>query len=225
MVLGVRELNMRYLSLFSGIEAASCAWQPLEWELVGLSEIEKFPCNVLAHHYPHIPNLGDITKISDNDLKKLGSISLIVGGSPCQGFSVAGKQKGLNDVRSKLAIDYIRILHAIRPHWIVWENVPGVLSTNGGADFQRFVKEITDIGYGVCWRVLDAQYFGVAQRRRRVFLVGYLGDWRPAYEVLFESQSLSEYLETLERTKERLTTCAKGSPRKNRRLLRHEPPM
>lgn len=201
---------MRYLSLFSGIEAASCAWQSLGWELVGLSEIEKFPCNVLKRHYPKVPNLGDIAKITSDDLSKLGHIDLIVGGSPCQGFSVAGKQEGLKDERSGLAKEYIRVLSIVKPKWLVWENVPGVFGTNGGDDFRSFVKEITDIGYGICWRVLDAQYFGVAQRRRRVFLVGYLGDWRPAYKVLFECESLPRYLEALKRTKENL---AKGTKR------------
>lgn len=202
---------MRYLSLFSGIEAASCAWQPLGWELAGVCEIEKFPCNVLKHHYPDVPNLGDITQVGKAQLDALGHIDLIVGGSPCQGFSVAGKQEGLKDVRSKLAIDYLRVINTVKSKWIVWENVPGVFSTGKGMDFKLFTAALTHFGYGICWRVLDAQWFGVAQRRRRVFLVGYLGDWRPAYKVLFESQSLPGYFETLERTKERLTASAKGS--------------
>lgn len=202
---------MRYLSLFSGIEAASCAWQPLGWELAGVCEIEKFPCNVLAHHYPDVPNLGDITQITKDRLQSLGHIDLIVGGSPCQGFSVAGKQEGLKDVRSKLAIDYLRVINTVKPQWIVWENVPGVFSTGGGLDFKLFTAALTRIGYGICWRVLDSQWFGVAQRRRRVFLVGYFGDWRPSCKVLFESQSLPGYFETLQRKKERLTSCAKGS--------------
>ena len=349
---------MRYLSLFSGIEAASCAWQPLGWELKGVCEIEKFPCNVLKHHYPEVPNLGDITKFTREQLEALGPIDLIVGGSPClagdvevltnhgwkpiiritaddklwdgdhyvshcgviykgikqvmrvdgiymtpnhllyypehntwreagewftedsdddriamammedtwsylpadykyheylargrkirvvrdtakcievydildvgphnrfmirtengillahncQGFSVAGKQEGLNDIRSKLAIDYIRVINTVKPRWIVWENVPGVLSTNKGMDFRYFTEVLTHYGYGICWRILDGQWFGVAQRRRRVFLVGYLGDWRPAYKVLFESQSLPRYFETLKRKGESLARASK----------------
>lgn len=129
----------------------------------------------------------------------------------CQGFSVAGKQEGLKDVRSKLAIDYLRVINTVKSKWIVWENVPGVFSTGKGMDFKLFTAALTHFGYGICWRVLDAQWFGVGQRRRRVFLVGYLGDWRPAYKVLFESQSLPGYFETLERTKERLTASAKKS--------------
>lgn len=201
---------MRYLSLFSGIEAASCAWQPLGWELKGVCEIEKFPCNVLKYHYPQVPNLGDITKLTREQLEALGPIDLIVGGSPCQGFSVAGKQEGLNDIRSKLAIDYIRVINTVKPRWIVWENVPGVFSTNKGMDFRYFTEVLTRSGFGLCWRVLDAQWFGVSQRRRRVFLVGYFGDWRPAYKVLFESQSLPRYFATLERKREDLTRKAEA---------------
>ena len=201
---------MRYLSLFSGIEAASCAWQPLGWELKGVCEIEKFPCNVLKHHYPRVPNLGDITKLTRPQLEALGPIDLIVGGSPCQGFSVAGKQEGLNDIRSKLAIDYIRVINTINPRWIVWENVPGVFSTNKGMDFRYFTEVLTRYGFGICWRILDGQWFRTAQRRRRVFLVGYFGDWRPAYKVLFESQSLPRYFETLERKREDLARKAEA---------------
>ena len=128
----------------------------------------------------------------------------------CQGFSAAGKQGGLNDVRSRLAIDYIRVINTVKPRWIVWENVPGVFSTNKGMDLRYFTEVLTRSGYGLCWRVLDAQYARVSQRRRRVFLVGYLGDWRPAYEVLFESQSLPRYLKTLERKREDLARKAEA---------------
>lgn len=183
---------MRYLSLFSGIEAASCAWADLGWEPVGFSEIEPFPCRVLQKRFPNVENLGDICKITKERLDALGKIDLIVGGSPCQGFSVAGKMEGLNDVRSKLALEYIRIIATARPKWIVWENVPGVFSTNRGMDFRIFTHQITELGYGIAWRVFDAQYFGVAQRRRRVFLVGSLGEGgaERAAEILFEQQSL-----------------------------------
>lgn len=184
---------MNYLSICSGIEAASCAWRWLGWEPLGFSEIEKFPCSVLAHHYPNVPNLGDLTKITEDDLKRISngrSIDLIVGGTPCQDVSVAGKRAGIHGERSGLAFEYIRLLNSARPRWIVWENVPGVLSSNQGADFREFINSLNDAGYGVAWRVLDAQSFGVAQRRRRVFLVGYLGDWRPAAAVLFESEGM-----------------------------------
>ena len=129
----------------------------------------------------------------------------------CQNFSTAGNREGLKGEQSKLAIDYLRVINTVKPKWIVWENVPGVFSTGKGMDFKLFTAALTHCRYGICWRVLDAQWFGVGQRRRRVFLVGYLGDWRPAYKVLFESQSLPGYFETLERTKERLTASAKRS--------------
>lgn len=183
--------KLRYVSLFSGIEAASCAWHDLPMEPVAFSEIEKFPCNVLAHHFPNVPNLGDITKISSEQLTALGSVDLIVGGSPCQGFSVAGNRRGLDDVRSKLAQNYITTIRTVRPKWILWENVPGVLGTNGGADFKYFVKTLADVGYSLVWRVFDAQYFGVPQRRRRIFVIGYRGDGYGPAQVLFERKSLS----------------------------------
>lgn len=186
---------MRYLSLFSGVEAATLAWKPLGWSAVAFAEFDAFPSAVLAHHYPNVPNLGDVTKIEGSQYR--GTVDLIVGGSPCQGFSVAGKQLGLNDERSALALAYVRLLEEIRPRWFVWENVPGVLSTNGGEDFRAFIEKITEIGYSVSWRILDAQYVRVPgferalpQRRRRIFVVGYLGDWTYPAKVLFEPSSL-----------------------------------
>lgn len=121
---------MKYLSLFSGVEAATLAWAPLGWEPVAFAEFDAFPSAVLAHRYPNVPNLGDVTQIDGTQFR--GTVDLIVGGSPCQGFSVAGKQKGLEDPRSKLALAYVRLLDEVHPKWFVWENVPGVLSTRGG---------------------------------------------------------------------------------------------
>jgi DNA (cytosine-5)-methyltransferase 1 len=119
------------------------------------------------------------------------TVGLLVGGTPCQSFSVAGLRKGLDDPRGNLALTYVGILDKFRPQWCVWENVPGVLSSGGGRDFGAFLGALAELGYGFAYRVLDAQNFGVAQRRKRVFVVGYLGDWKPAAEVLFESESLS----------------------------------
>lgn len=179
---------MRYLSVCSGIEAATVAWQPLGWRPAAFSEIEAFPSAVLAHHYPDVPNLGDMTNFrSWPD----AAIDLLVGGTPCQSFSVAGLRKGLDDPRGNLALTYLAIAERYRPRWLVWENVPGVLSSNGGRDFGAFVGGLGQLGYGWAYRVLDAQYFGVAQRRRRVFVVGCLGDWRAAAAVLFERHCLS----------------------------------
>lgn len=177
---------MKYISLFSGIEAASVAWSPLGFEPVAFSEIDPFPKAVLARHYPEVPDLGDITKIDWSEY--VGSADIVVGGSPCQSFSIAGSRTGLNGA-SGLMWEYVRAVQTIRPEWFVWENVPGALSSSNGEDFRCLLESMDDLGYGLAWRVLDAQFFGVAQRRRRVFLVGHLGDQRAA-EVLFERESL-----------------------------------
>lgn len=180
---------MRYLSLFSGIEAASIAWEPLGWEPVAFCEIDEFPSAVLAHRWPHVPNLGDITEVDWSEFnERYGTVDVVVGGSPCQSFSVAGKREGLRG-ESGLMFEYIRAVREVRPRWFVWENVPGALSSEKGAAFGQLLTEMDGLGYGLAWRVLDAQFFGVAQRRRRVFLVGSLGSQRAA-EVLFESDSL-----------------------------------
>ena len=180
---------MNYLSVCSGIEAATVAWHHMGWKPVGFSEIEKFPRQVLAHHYPQVTNFGDMTKYKEWKLDD--SIGLLVGGTPCQSFSVAGLRKGLDDPRGNLALTYVGILDKFRPKWCVWENVPGVLSSGGGRDFGSFLGALGELGYGWAYRVLDAQNFGVAQRRRRVFVVGCLGGWESAAKVLFESESLS----------------------------------
>lgn len=179
---------MRFLSVCSGIEAASVAWNPLGWHAAAFSEIEPFPCAVLAHHYPTTPNHGDMTKFAEWPDH---AIDLLCGGTPCQSFSVAGLRKGLDDPRGNLMLTFGAIAAKYRPRWLVWENVPGVLSSNGGRDFGAFLGMLGQLGYGFAYRVLDAQYFGVAQRRRRVFVVGCLGDWRSAAAVLFERHSLS----------------------------------
>ena len=179
---------MRYGSVCSGIEAATAAWHHMGWEPAFFSEIEAFPSAVLTHHYPTVPLHGDFTTIEKN---QYGKIDLLVGGTPCQSFSVAGLRGGLDDDRGNLALEFCRLAQREQPRWIVWENVPGVLSSNGGRDFGSILGALEDLGYGLAYRVLDAQYFGVAQRRRRVFVVGYLGDWRPAAAVLFERHSMS----------------------------------
>jgi DNA (cytosine-5)-methyltransferase 1 len=180
---------MKYGSVCSGVEAATAAWHPLGWEPQWFSEIEKFPSAVLAHHYPDVPNLGDMTQFKEWPIDR--SIDLLVGGTPCQSFSVAGLRKGLDDPRGNLMLTYLAIAAQYQPKWLVWENVPGVLSSQRGRDFGTFLGALGQLGYGFAYRVLDAQYFGVAQRRRRVFVVGYLGDWRRAAAVLFERESMS----------------------------------
>ena len=207
---------MRYASLCSGIEAASVAWEPLGWQPAWFAEIEPFPCAVLSHHWPHIPNHGDMTQLVGKILN--GSVEtpdVLVGGTPCQAFSVAGLRGSLDDERGNLTLTLIRILDAIDfirarngqpPCILVWENVPGVLSTKDNA-FGCFLgglawedmpldpagKKWTNAGYvlghkrRIAWRILDAQYFGVPQRRRRVFAVASAGNTDPA-EILFERQ-------------------------------------
>ena len=181
---------MKYLSVFSGIEAASVAWEPLGWNPVGFSEIDPFASAVLAARFP-VTNYGDITKHESWDGIVRGSVDLLVGGSPCQAFSVAGLRRGLEDPRGQLSLVYLQLAARIRPRWIVWENVPGVLSADGGRAFGAFLGALVELGYGFAWRVLDAQHFGVPQRRRRVFLVARdSGDWRSCAEVLLEPKGL-----------------------------------
>jgi DNA (cytosine-5)-methyltransferase 1 len=135
-------------------------------------------------------NAGDFTKIGADDV---GAIDLLAGGTPCQSFSVAGKRAGLDDPRGNLTIEFARLAGRLRPLWLVWENVPGVLSIDDGRTFGAFLGMLVELGYGVAYRILNAQHFGVPQRRRRVFVVGHLGDWRAAAAVLLERHSLSGY--------------------------------
>jgi DNA (cytosine-5)-methyltransferase 1 len=177
------------------MEAASVAWHSLGWTPVGFSEIEPFPCAILKHRFPNTPNYGSLTEYQSWPLEP-GAIDLLVGGTPCQSFSVAGLRKGLTDPRGNLALTFLGLADKLKPRWIVWENVPGVLSSNGGRDFGSFVGALGQLGYGWAMRILDAQHFGVPQRRRRVFVVACLGDWRAAAEVLSLREGLRGYLET-----------------------------
>lgn len=211
---------MKYLSVCSGIEAATVAWRPLGWQAVGFAEIEPFPCAVLKHHYPDIPNYGDITRFRD---WPDATFDVLVGGTPCQSFSVAGLRAGLADPRGNLALTFLAIADRYRPEWVVWENVPGVLSALShaapdpcpppppldlgcdGAEvetgdeydseelhaFNAFLAGFSELGYLGGYFSLDAQYAGLAQRRERVFALFHLGDWRRAAAVLFERESLS----------------------------------
>lgn len=205
---------VRYLSLFSGVDAASLAWEPLGWAPAAFAEIEPFPAAVLAHRWPHVPNLGDVRGIDGGALDGIGPVDLAVFGWPCQDHSVAGKKAGIEGERSGLFYEAIRIVRLAADRgcrWFVAENVPGLLSNRRGGDFAAVLREITGCafpvprdgwrrnsgvargvsGWSVAWRVLDAQHFGVPQRRRRVFLVGHLGDWRDPVRVLLEPDGLS----------------------------------
>ncbi len=215
---------MKYLSVCSGIEAVTVAWQPLGWQPVMFAEIDPFCCWLLRSRYrasrplhmpsPHdavtrmeakqraaamrnvvalpasgaVPNFGDFTRIGAIDV---GAIDLLAGGTPCQSFSIAGKRAGLDDARGNLTLEFARLADRLRPLWLVWENVPGVLSIDGGRTFGTFLGMLVELGYGIAYGVLDAQYFGVPQRRRRVFVVGHLGDWRAAAAVLLDRSCLS----------------------------------
>ena len=191
--------GFRYLSVCSGIEAATCAWHQLGWTPVGFSEVDPFASAVLAHHFPNTPNFGDMTQHEQWPLEP-NSIDLLVGGTPCQSFSVAGLRQGLKDPRGNLMLTFLAIAEHFKPKWILWENVPGVLSSNNGKDFGSFLGGLGELGYGFAYRVLDAQWCrthrhprAVPQRRRRVFVVGCAGDHISAAKVLFKSESLSRY--------------------------------
>ena len=162
---------MNYISLFSGIEAASVAWGPLGWNPVAFAEIEPFCCDLLAKRFPEVPNLGDVSGVDWTEYE--GSVDVVIGGSPCQAFSLAGRRLGLMDERGQLMLEFVRCVREAKPRWVIWENVPGVLSQDRGRAFGTLLGELEDCGYALAWRVLDAQFFGVPQRRRRVFLIGH----------------------------------------------------
>ena len=177
---------MIYGSVCSGIEAVTLAWEPLGFRPAWFAEIDPFCSALLAHRFPGIENRGDFTRIGED----ASPIDILAGGTPCQSFSIAGRRGGLDDSRGNLALEFCRLAGRLRPRWIVWENVPGVLSSNKGRDFGTILEALANVGYGCAWRVLDAQFFGVPQRRRRVFVVGHLGDWRRAAAVLLEREGL-----------------------------------
>ena len=231
---------MRFGSVCSGIEAASTAFSlSLGWEAQWFSEIEAFPSFLLAARYPGVKNLGDMTKIYDDATFKSTTLDALCGGTPCQSFSIAGLRKGLEDARGNLSLLFCKLAHIKKPSWILWENVPGVLSEKGnafgcilaglsGADAplqpgtrsgkwakSGIVPPKCKDGYGLAWRVLDAQYFGVPQRRRRVFVIGYLGDWRPAAEVLFEPESVCRNSSESVQEGEGVAGTLTGGARKN----------
>jgi DNA (cytosine-5)-methyltransferase 1 len=205
------DMTLRYGSVCSGVEAASLAWEPLGFTPQWFSEIERFPCAVLNHHWPNVPNLGDMT--DERFISRAGAIDVLVGGTPCQSFSVAGFRGGLDDERGNLALEFCRIAKEKQPRWVVWENVPGCLSTNGGRDFGSIVGALAECGYNLAWRILDAQNWGVPQRRRRVFLVGHLGaDERGATAVLFESNSLQGSAKTSREKGQKTAPTVTGGP-------------
>jgi len=231
---------MKYLSLFSGIEAATVAWEALGFEPVAFAEFEDFPKAVLAHHYPTVPDLGDVTKITKEQIIALGHIDIVVGGSPCQDLSIAGKRAGLkhddgSTTRSGLFDEQIRIFEIAKEfcgaRYMLWENVPGAFSSNGGNDFAyvlesmvgRSVHTPTDRwkNSGIClsadgsriveWRVLDAQNFGVPQRRRRIFALLDTGAWWSRQPILFEQDCMLGHIEACRDKGKGIAEGAEGS--------------
>ena len=180
---------MRYLSVCSGIEAASVAWHDMGWTPVGFSEIEPFPCEVLKQRFPNVKNYGDLTNYEQWDIEP-GTVDVLVGGPPCQAFSVAGLREGMADPRGNLSLIYFGLVKRLKPKWIVYENVPGLLSARSGSDFSALLSALAECGYGFAYRMLDAQHFSLAQRRQRIFIVGCrTGDWRHPAAVLFDGPS------------------------------------
>ena len=176
---------MKYLSLFSGVEAATVAWKPLGFSCLGVSENAPFPSAVLKQRLPNIQNLGDVRYVKKEDITEQPDI--IIGGSPCQAFSVEGNRLGSKDERGRLMYEFIRVIGAFKPTYFVWENVKGVLSSSGGADFATLLREMVKLGYYLEWRVFDTRWFGIPQSRNRVYLVGHLLG-RGAGSVLFERE-------------------------------------
>ena len=176
---------MKYFSICSGIGADKLAFSDLGWECKGFSEIADFPRAILSHYWKDVPLHGDFTKIED-----VPTVDLVCGGTPCQAFSVAGQRGGLADSRGELSLEFGRFAQRANARWLLWENVPGVLSSAGGRDFGLFLRSLADAGYSVAWRVLDTQWFGLPQRRKRLFVVGYRStNGAIAGSVLFDPKS------------------------------------
>jgi DNA (cytosine-5)-methyltransferase 1 len=200
-----------FLSVFSGIGGFDLGLERSGWRCAGQIEVDPFCTRVLARHWPGVPRCADVRAVRANQSARgarlsppvvstsaddsvhgaaggIGSpVDLLCGGFPCQDLSTAGRRAGLSAARSGLFFEFVRLAGELRPRWILLENVPGLFSSNGGRDFALILHTLDQLGYGVSWRVLDSRYFGVPQRRRRVFLVGHLGDACPI-EVLFESE-------------------------------------
>lgn len=206
---------MIYGSVCSGIEAATVAWEPLGWKPAWFSEIEKFPSDILASRY-ETKNLGDMTKLHENEIFQQSAIDLLVGGTPCQSFSLGGKRTGVDAASGKLALEFLRIAAIKKPRWIVWENVPGVTTSYTPdksessvdkkqrhpqkcegvetSDFSIFLARLQELGYSSAWGVLDAQYFGVPQQRRRLFVVAHSsGDWRYPAAIIFNKKAFNNH--------------------------------
>ena len=196
---------MRHASFFSGVGGLDLGFERAGIETVSVSEIDPYANTVLAERFPGAPNLGSITEINADDIPEADIWS---GGFPCQDLSVAGKRAGFSGKRSSLAFTFLDLVERRRPRWLVLENVPGLFSSNQGRDFLRLLSEMDELGYSVAWRTLDARYFGVAQRRRRVFIVASLEPNR-AEQVLFECEGVCGHLAPSKQTRQGV---ARGTP-------------
>jgi len=207
-------MSIKYLSICSGIESAGLGWHPLGYECIGLAEIDPFRSAVLQYHYPEIKNYEDFTKIQASDLPTRPV--LLVGGTPCATFSIAGLRKGLGEDRGNLALEFVKLIERLQPTWVVWENVPGILSSNGGQDLGTFLGSLAELGYGFAYRVLNTEHVrtqrfpnALPQRRRRIFVIGHIGgDWKSPAKVLFDNQPMSKDFKPSRRTQK--TTAQKS---------------
>lgn len=186
---------MTFLDLCSGVGTAALAFGPHGWRCLAHAEIDPFCKALLAYRFPAIPNLGDVTRFEE--WPDVGPVDAICGGTPCQSFSLAGLRQGLADPRGNIMLAFLAVAFRYRPRWLVWENVPSVLSSNKGRDFAAFLRGLEECGYLCAWRVLDAQYcrtsrfpHALPQQRRRLFLIGYFGSWTDPAAILFEPESM-----------------------------------
>lgn len=201
---------MNVLDVCAGVGSFSLAAESAGMDTVCQIEIDPYRQSVLRKHFPNAQKLTDIYQVDADDIDK--PIDLLCGGTPCQDLSIAGNGAGLDGTKSSLWYEFLRLAQELKPRWLVWENVSNALSSNGGRDFAAILRGLDECGYHVAWRVLDAQYFGVPQRRRRIFLVGHLGDGRAA-KVLFESASLPGNSNTRPTAREKTTRLAGTLPK------------
>jgi len=211
---------MNYFSICSGIECAGVAWHPLGFKPLGFCEIDPFRSAVLSYHYPEVKNYGDFTKVQKKDIAGI-SPDVLVGGTPCATFSIAGFRKGISEDRGNLALEFIRLVERLNPTWVVWENVPGILSSNKGKDFATFLGSLAELRYGFSYRVLDTQFIrtqrfpnAIPQMRRRVFVVGHIRDWKRTAEVLFDRKILSWNTPPSKEKKQTTSQKSDSSPQK-----------
>jgi len=222
---------MKFLTLCSGIEAPSVALEPLGWECVGLCDFASFPQKVLKHHYPDVPFFPNMLNILQDEKFKKIKTDIIIAGTPCQAFSDAGNRNGMDDIRAQLAVEYGNILDTKRPTYFIWENVVGVFDKKHRQGLCDIISNFTGVKfkpedvfegggviqgkkYSIAYRVLDSRYFGVPQRRRRIYVVGYRGtDWRAATAILFNKGCFEEVEKKIKRQRDELSSNIQGEIR------------